>query len=54
MIVREIQTFIHPGKIIFFKGNAQGKYDFPMNESLYLLNVNAINCLLIGELQVII
>lgn len=44
MIVRKIQRFIHPGKIIFLEGNAQRKYGFPwMNESLYLLNVYAIN-----------
>ena len=47
MIVRELQRFILPKKIIFPKGNDQGEFLFPMmNKSSYLQNHHAINCLL--------
>lgn len=47
MIVRELQRFILPQKIIFPEGNVQGEFVFPMmNKSSYLQNHHAINFLL--------
>lgn len=47
MIVRELQRFILPKKIIFPEGNDHGEYVFPiMNKFSYLQNHHAINCLL--------